>query len=180
MDRITQLIANPFSVEETDRLLLEDLVERYPYCKPYQILLAMLSFDDDKRDDALAKCAVVLGDTTSLSYLMGDTISLDNLDNQSEDRKPYILEGDGVTIPPLRELASDIYSNQTEKTSSPEESVSEPVSLMTETLAKIYVKQKLYNEAIAAYSKLILKYPQKSGYFGNQIEEVKKLITKDN
>ena len=51
-----------------------------------------------------------------------------------------------------------------------------PEALMTETLAKVYLTQKNYSKAIKAYKILILKYPEKSGFFADQIRAVKKLI----
>ena len=48
-------------------------------------------------------------------------------------------------------------------------------SLITETLAKILVKQKDYNKAIRAYESLSLKYPEKSVFFAAQILEIQKL-----
>lgn len=48
--------------------------------------------------------------------------------------------------------------------------------LFTETLAKIYTKQKLYDKAITTYIKLSLKYPEKSVYFANRIEKIKEII----
>lgn len=47
--------------------------------------------------------------------------------------------------------------------------------LMTETLAKLYVEQKLYSKAIKAYETLIEKHPQKEDYFKEKIEEVKEI-----
>ncbi len=47
--------------------------------------------------------------------------------------------------------------------------------LMTETLAKVLVKQKKYKKAISAYKILSLKYPEKNVFFTWQIQEIKKL-----
>lgn len=53
-------------------------------------------------------------------------------------------------------------------------------SLMTETLAKVYLQQKNYKKSIQAYKILILKYPEKSGYFADQIRAIEKLINPEN
>jgi tetratricopeptide (TPR) repeat protein len=54
----------------------------------------------------------------------------------------------------------------------------EPESLMTETLARIYLEQKNYAKAIQSYKILILKYPEKSALFADQIKAVEKLQEK--
>ena len=46
--------------------------------------------------------------------------------------------------------------------------------LITPTLAEVYFKQEYYEKAIEAYEKLILKYPEKSIFFANQIKLIKK------
>ncbi|MEM8508004.1 MAG: hypothetical protein AAF717_09250 [Bacteroidota bacterium] len=47
--------------------------------------------------------------------------------------------------------------------------------LMTATLARVYLEQKKYKKAIQAYKILSLKYPEKSGFFADQIKAVKNL-----
>jgi len=46
----------------------------------------------------------------------------------------------------------------------------------TETLARVYAEQELYQMAIDVYSKLILIYPEKSAYFAALIKEQEKHI----
>ena len=47
--------------------------------------------------------------------------------------------------------------------------------LMTETLAKVLIKQKKYKKAVSAYNILSLKYPEKNVFFAAQIQKIKKL-----
>lgn len=53
-------------------------------------------------------------------------------------------------------------------------------SLMTETLAKVYLEQKKYTKAIQAYEILILKYPEKSVFFADRISDIKILQQNNN
>ena len=55
-------------------------------------------------------------------------------------------------------------------------SIQEDDSLLTDTLAKIYIKQGHFSKAIFTYEKLILKYPEKKAYFASQIEKIKEKI----
>ncbi|WP_300435044.1 hypothetical protein [Christiangramia sp.] len=61
-----------------------------------------------------------------------------------------------------------------------EENIAAPESLMTETLAKVYLEQKNYKKAIQAYKILILKNPEKSGFFADQIRAIEKLQDTNN
>lgn len=49
-------------------------------------------------------------------------------------------------------------------------------SYFTETLARIYVKQKRYEKALQIIKNLSLKYPEKNVYFADQIRFLEKLI----
>jgi hypothetical protein len=50
--------------------------------------------------------------------------------------------------------------------------------LMTETLAKVFIKQKKYDKALQAYQILRLKYPEKNSFFADQIKTIKRLEKK--
>jgi hypothetical protein len=48
--------------------------------------------------------------------------------------------------------------------------------LVSETLAKIYIEQMLYDKAIETYGKLSLMFPEKSRYFADLIQSIEKKI----
>ena len=61
-----------------------------------------------------------------------------------------------------------------------DEQMIQPEALMTETLARIYVEQKNFKKAIQSYKILSLKYPEKSGFFADQIKAVEQLQEQNN
>ncbi|MFL2603418.1 MAG: hypothetical protein ACJ0PP_00615 [Flavobacteriaceae bacterium] len=56
-----------------------------------------------------------------------------------------------------------------------EKSIASQDELMTETLAKVLIKQKKYDKALEAYQILGLKYPEKNSFFADQIKKIHKL-----
>ncbi|QLE00642.1 hypothetical protein HX109_03345 [Galbibacter sp. BG1] len=70
-------------------------------------------------------------------------------------------------IPPVKD--------HVDKTNLAKENNVEKSALMTETLARVYLEQKKYKKAIQAYKILSLKYPEKSGFFADQINAIKNL-----
>jgi hypothetical protein len=70
-----------------------------------------------------------------------------------------------------------------EKTDTPLIDISKPFveereGFITETLARIYIRQGYFSRAIDIYERLSLKFPEKSSYFAALIEKVKELIKK--
>jgi hypothetical protein len=96
--------------------------------------------------------------------------SVSTRQRQSELIDKFIIES--PRIEPVREKSDkpikDISKAFTE----------EHGSFVSETLAKIYIKQGYYSKAIDIFEKLCLKFPEKSSYFASQIEKVKELIKK--
>ena len=56
-----------------------------------------------------------------------------------------------------------------------EKSLKEPKDLATESLAELLVSQEQYAKAIEMYQRLILKFPEKSSYFADKINNLKNL-----
>tara|TARA_B100000809_G_scaffold142735_1_gene140251 strand:- start:25233 stop:25967 length:735 start_codon:yes stop_codon:yes gene_type:complete len=74
--------------------------------------------------------------------------------------------------PSIKPLVKDIH------TLSSNQNTYQESELMTETLAKVYLEQNKYSNAIKAYQILILKYPEKSGFFADQIKKIEHLKNK--
>ncbi|MDR2207059.1 MAG: hypothetical protein LBE36_12995 [Flavobacteriaceae bacterium] len=98
--------------------------------------------------------------------------------DRSENFKPEILP-----IAEIKTKAIDKFIETEPKISQLKEDAdyvvkekSEDIShLMTETLAQLYVEQKLYSKAINAYKTLKEKYPKKAKKFDKKIAEIKEL-----
>ena len=82
-----------------------------------------------------------------------------------EDRiiKRFIIEEPHITPPSSDKLDTE---NKARKSAEDQD------EFVTETLARIYTDQMLYHKAIITYKKLMLKFPEKSRYFADQIEQL--------
>ena len=118
---------------------------------------------------------------TSISPIQReDDDSLYEADNALNIKEEYVSSKTNFDIiekfiasnPKIKPDSSFSYSNQEFDGSAHND------SLMTETLAHVYLEQKKYDQAITAFTVLSLKYPEKNSFFANQIEAIKQLQEK--
>lgn len=75
----------------------------------------------------------------------------------------------------LPELKKNRNVPAPKKTELVQESNAETGALVTETLAKVYISQGHFDKAKKAYQILKLKYPEKSSFFADRIQEIENL-----
>ncbi|MDO4789964.1 MAG: hypothetical protein Q3998_03250 [Porphyromonas sp.] len=96
--------------------------------------------------------------------------------NDKEELLPLHMIPEYDLSAPVEEFVEDNPSEpktfENEETALPEED-----ELLTETLAKLYIRQGKYEQAKKIISSLRLKYPQKNSYFAEQIRFLNRLIT---
>ncbi len=94
-----------------------------------------------------------------------------NKEKQTEQAAPQLNKGD--LIDQFIQNNPKIAALEKGKTyTAPVSKNKQDAALMTETLAKVYLEQKKYENAMQAYRILSLKYPEKSGFFADQIKRI--------
>ncbi|MEG1590316.1 tetratricopeptide repeat protein [Chryseobacterium sp.] len=90
----------------------------------------------------------------------------DDIEKVKIETKNKVIESFIENNPKISQLKDEVNFVVKEKT----DDISH---LMTETLATLYIEQKLYTKAIKAFQVLINKHPQRKEYFENKIQEIK-------
>ena len=101
-----------------------------------------------------------------------DVMVSNALETEEQERKFALLDAFLESNPKI------VPSDEIQKIDIEAASSIEDESLITETMAQLYMNQKQFKKAITAYKALILKYPEKSSFFAIQIQEAQGFLDK--
>jgi tetratricopeptide (TPR) repeat protein len=110
----------------------------------------------------LSRIAPIAREKTNIGIM--ETKFIEDGKKKKSELIDKFIESSPKISPVRQENISTAYS---------EPSQTDTSSLMTETLARVYLEQKKYQKAIQAYEILILKYPEKSSFFADRISDTK-------
>lgn len=189
---LSQLRAMAEKAPEKALTELSTLIETYPYFQAARVLeldlLRHLNHKGYKK--ALRLCAL----QTSFRVALYEHLENHNISTQSIPKTPNQHSEENSFLAWLEWVNSHTRETHSKKfdwiddflesnpkispsksTENKDLSKSHPLAtneIMTETLAKLYWKQKKFEEAKNAFKILALKYPEKSGFFADQIKLV--------
>jgi len=101
-----------------------------------------------------------------------DVVVSNALETEEQERKFALLDAFLESNPKI------VPSDEIQEIDIEAASSIEDESLITETMAQLYMNQKQFKKAITAYKGLILKYPEKSSFFAIQIQEAQGFLDK--
>ena len=180
--------------EEDDLIKIEKLLFKYPY---YQNLHAfyLKSLKNQKKynySHILKKTSILTLDRENLYNWLNEGINSkeSNIIEDDNDIKSskktfidWIIDNEKKDEINKQERIDKFISNNPKiknTVSSSNNFITEnnfdKFEFMTETLAKMYLKQKKYDEAKRAFKILILNYPEKKSLFANEIKKINKFL----
>ncbi len=171
-DRTLDIINRFLSEIPNDKGFNPDLSIQPETVPDYSSLLLLNSSDEKNNDDSI-----------SSSPLRGQEL-IDSFIEKSESGQ-FLNEKNGKfeDTEKVDEIGddADFYAADTEDEETSIQADNKTLDggedeYLTETLAKIYVKQQRYDKALEIIKKLNLKYPKKNIYFADQIRYLERLI----
>ena len=190
----SQLLKNPSEITLEESLSIKKITKQYPFFQTARIieLIGLKKYDHLSFNKALKNCAIYSTNRSILYDIIEcqeNNINSHKIENikilSSEKTKNSFIDWLNISKPVSENINESLISNflkinpkiSSNKIKSNENLANDfklnKKEYMTETLAKVYFKQKKYSEAIKAYEILCLKYPEKISLFADQIKTIK-------
>jgi hypothetical protein len=183
---------------EKTLLRIKALIDQYPYFQALHHLGWEISekYFEDEAKAFLNSCAVQTKNKIHLikspNRDLRTSLNSDEQYTENNDVRPFVEWLHQINITYNKDLNENLLINKflkktpkivINKSDQSDNNLTkkqnfDAKSLMTETLAEVYLNQKKFKKAISAYEILALKYPEKSSLFANQIKRIKKIQNK--
>ena len=191
---ITKILNNPKKLKKDDLKIIKIILDNYPFFSPVRILHLLLSkkFNTIDYTNILKSTSIASIDRSHLYYIINNDILneeeknelINELDQESFKQEISFLDWISKTKPtPIKsnikinnESNIDFKLNDLRVKKHNDKIKIRKKDYMTETLAKLYIKQEKFEDALKAYKILCLKYPEKISLFADQIKIIKNQI----
>ena len=191
---ILKILNNPKKLKKDDLTIIKSISENYPYFSPVRILHLLFSkkFNTIDYNNILKSTSVASRDRSHLYYIINNDILteeekidlINELNQESFNQEISFLDWISKTKPtPIKsnvnsnnESNIDFKLNDLRVKKHNDKIKIRKKDYMTETLAKLYIQQEKFEDALKAYKILCLKYPEKISLFADQIKIIKKQI----
>lgn len=191
---ILKILNNPKKLKKDDLTIIKSISENYPYFSPVRILHLLFSkkFNTIDYNNILKSTSVASTDRSHLYYIINNDILteeekidlINELNQESFNQEISFLDWISKTKPtPIKsnvnsnnESNIDFKLNDLRVKKHNDKIKIRKKDYMTETLAKLYIQQEKFEDALKAYKILCLKYPEKISLFADQIKIIKKQI----
>ena len=198
---LLKILKNPHKISESEAVLIDELVKEFPYFQAARAIQLKnhKNLDSFQFEKILSKTAIYTSNRRILFDFIEHNFLADNINSKNSktqkvlkktESKTFVNWLEQVNLVPIDRsnefLTIEKFISKKPKLSI--KSIEEPEiqednesleiikeSLVTETLAKLYVEQENYEKAIQTYKILILKFPEKNSYFASAIKKLKKL-----
>ena len=198
---LLKILKNPHEISQSEAIFIDELVKEFPYFQAARAIQLknhknLESFQFEK---ILNKTAIYTSNRKILFDFIEHNFLADDFNSKNSKTQKVLKKNESRTFVNWLEKVNLVPIDRSNESSTIEKfiskkpnlnikSIEEPEiqndnentelikeSLVTETLAKLYVEQENYEKAIQTYKILILKFPEKNSYFASAIKKLKKL-----
>ena len=198
---LLKILKNPHEISQSEAIFIDELVKEFPYFQAARAIQLknhknLESFQFEK---ILNKTAIYTSNRRILFDFIQHNFLADNINSKNSKTQKFLKETESKTFVNWLEQLNLVPIDRSNESLTIEKFISKKPklnikliedpeiqndyestelikeSLVTETLAKLYVEQENYEKAIQTYKILILKFPEKNSYFASAIKKLKKL-----